>query len=200
MIALRRLRGCCSDSWSFFPLLLAAFLGGLPFGARAEPPPYKVELRLTEKPELQLLDNQGKIYQTLQLGTVRKRVAVQDVLLLASFGTDRQHHLIIMLGVGMTADEPTAFLFGKNMIVASPEASLALQLSPDLSNALASPGLMGRIWINGALLPSGESKKLSLRPVKTQPGGSTPDGQIIPSPDQPKPSVKDFQSIPPPSL
>lgn len=195
MIALRRLCGRSSDSRSLSAVLPILFLGGLLFTARAESPSYKVELRLTGKPELQLLDNQGKLYQTLPLGTVRKRVTVQTVPLLASFGKDSQQHLVIMLGIDMTANEPVSFLFGRNIIVGSPEASLTLQLSSDLSSALINPSLMGKIWINGSLLSRGETKKLPLHSARP-----APDGQIIPSPGQPKPSVKDFQSIPPPSI
>jgi hypothetical protein len=198
MILFRRIGGGCPFCYRlFYPVVLFLFLIGFSSSLQAEDPPYQVEIRVTDQSTLQLLNNRGKICQNLSRGIVRKRVAVDETQLLASFGEDSQHHSIIMLSMDISANQPVGFLFGKNIIIASPEAILTLHLSPDHSMVQVSPSLMGKIWINGSLLPRGDTRKL---PLNSSTREQNPEGEIIPSPDQPKPLPKDFRSIPTPSL
>jgi len=195
MIFLRRSSGGCRLNFRLFRPVVALVLFGAPFAiAQAGSKDYLVELRLSPESTLQLLDNAGKVHHNLPLGSVRKRVAIKDVILLASFGEDRQHHSLIMLGMDISANQSVAFLLGKNIIVATPESILTFQFSPDRSYALITPSLMGKISINGSVLSRGEIRKL-----RTSSADNAEPTEIISPPSQPKPNVRDFESIPDPS-
>jgi len=189
------IRACFRFSFPVTAILILSFCLTCTMPAQGESaPPYQVELRISDDSMLQLVDNQGKTWFSLPKGTVRKRATVQNLLFLASFGEDSQHHSVVVLSLDISADQPATFLLGRHILVISPEATVTLQVSPDRSTVQVSPSLMGQVRFDGVLVERGEVKKVALGPSRSQGKG------LVPSPSQPKPTTKDFNSIPVPSL